>query len=308
MIYLEDGFSNSSATGATNTYGAAVNRRAMITGVHFEHCSSSSASSGPCRVLKDSSNWILAGTRTSILVSTQFSNAWLPPFAPYKGISYLFKSADAAKITDPGHATMATSTNASLSLFGNTSHSSFSSIGEFSNVAEICSVYTYPSGTCPAGKPFDPFLLLTGVEDGDGVPDATDNCPTVFNAGQQDTNNNGVGDACESAPTVIISPAAASVAPGGGFNFTTTAADADDPLSSLTYEWRVDGLIQAGATDATGTSESFNFPGPGPQTVRVTVRDPGLLSGFDEATVTVISNQAPVCQNDSFSMNEDTVV
>jgi hypothetical protein len=33
--------------------------------------------------------------------------------------------------------------------------------------------------------------------DGDGVPDAIDNCPDVFNPDQADSNHNGIGDACE---------------------------------------------------------------------------------------------------------------
>lgn len=33
--------------------------------------------------------------------------------------------------------------------------------------------------------------------DGDGVPDTTDNCPTVANAGQQDADGDGVGNACD---------------------------------------------------------------------------------------------------------------
>ncbi|MDH3386193.1 MAG: thrombospondin type 3 repeat-containing protein, partial [Nitrosopumilus sp.] len=33
--------------------------------------------------------------------------------------------------------------------------------------------------------------------DGDGIPDNTDNCPLTPNPGQEDSNNNGVGDACE---------------------------------------------------------------------------------------------------------------
>jgi hypothetical protein len=35
--------------------------------------------------------------------------------------------------------------------------------------------------------------------DSDGVVDAQDNCPTVYNPGQADCNGNGVGDVCEIA-------------------------------------------------------------------------------------------------------------
>ena len=36
-----------------------------------------------------------------------------------------------------------------------------------------------------------------GDSDGDGIPDDVDNCPTVPNSDQRDTNLNGIGDACE---------------------------------------------------------------------------------------------------------------
>ena len=41
--------------------------------------------------------------------------------------------------------------------------------------------------------------------DGDGVPDATDNCPTVPNPDQKDTDGDGIGDACDPTPGVFLS-------------------------------------------------------------------------------------------------------
>ncbi|HPU25903.1 MAG TPA: thrombospondin type 3 repeat-containing protein, partial [Phycisphaerae bacterium] len=44
---------------------------------------------------------------------------------------------------------------------------------------------------------------VTGTDtDGDGVPDATDNCPNVANANQLDTDGDGRGNACDNCPTV----------------------------------------------------------------------------------------------------------
>ncbi|NLX14652.1 MAG: hypothetical protein GXY44_13505 [Phycisphaerales bacterium] len=40
-------------------------------------------------------------------------------------------------------------------------------------------------------------ILPTADQDNDGIPDAQDNCPTIANPDQADSNNNGVGDACE---------------------------------------------------------------------------------------------------------------
>lgn len=60
-------------------------------------------------------------------------------------------------------------------------------------------------------------LVKSGVElsvtedwDCDGVPDAYDNCVGIPNADQKDTDNNGIGDACEAAVTVKAGPPAKS--------------------------------------------------------------------------------------------------
>ena len=60
-------------------------------------------------------------------------------------------------------------------------------------------------------------LVKSGVElsvtedwDCDGVPDAYDNCVGMPNADQKDSDNNGIGDACEAAVTVKAGPPAKS--------------------------------------------------------------------------------------------------
>ncbi|MDP9299430.1 MAG: thrombospondin type 3 repeat-containing protein [Actinomycetota bacterium] len=74
---------------------------------------------------------------------------------------------------------------------------------KWSDTVETCVSGT--SGDCLSGA--DAFTIDLTVtapavtdSDGDGVPDSTDNCPSVANANQTDTDGDGIGDACDSTP------------------------------------------------------------------------------------------------------------
>jgi Domain of unknown function (DUF5011)/Thrombospondin type 3 repeat len=294
LIYIHDtAGKHPEIANAKAKYAAAVNDRVAVTGLHFEHCGSDETE-GPCVALKSMASWIIAGTGTGLLASTQVTNSdWLPTVAPYKGVIYegINGGYDRVRIREPGHATMSGSTDKSLSNFFNSSHNYFTSSGGFTNVAEVCTRERtlYPS-PCPSS--YAPYVLIASLavrdHDGDGIPDDIDNCPTVSNPGQQDGNGNGVGDACETSPRVSISPKQTSVPPGSPVTFTATAADADHPLNVLTFEWRVNDIVQPGVTGTT-----FKATINADSRVRVTARDPGNLTGFDEATVKASVNAAP---------------
>jgi hypothetical protein len=62
------------------------------------------------------------------------------------------------------------------------------------------------SGQPIGGQPGDPGtweLVLTDDVDGDGVPDAADDCPLVANADQADADQDGSGDVCDNCPLVF---------------------------------------------------------------------------------------------------------
>jgi len=53
-------------------------------------------------------------------------------------------------------------------------------------------------------------------QDADGIPDSTDNCPTVANSNQADANQNGIGDACEPTTTTGRGGKGGGSSSGGG--------------------------------------------------------------------------------------------
>jgi formylglycine-generating enzyme required for sulfatase activity len=74
-----------------------------------------------------------------------------------------------------------------------TSHNSLCLFNGFRSLTTLSALTA-----CAAALALAPTALAQD-SDGDGVPDAADNCPLIANANQSDCDSNGVGDACQSS-------------------------------------------------------------------------------------------------------------
>jgi len=114
-----------------------------------------------------------------------------------------------------------------------------------------------------------PFQVIPPVftdTDGDGVPDSSDNCPSVPNPDQADANGNGIGDACEAPSSYSLDPpqlVTLDPGPNPAKGYVTLTWDwaggnADPNLDTFTIQYRTpaSGDSYVGSFD-TGLNNTF---------------------------------------------------
>lgn len=130
--------------------------------------------------------------------------------------------------------------------------------------------------------------------DGDGICDLVDNCPLIGNPTQDDSNDDGIGDACNSAPT-FTSAAVTAATQDAAYTYAVTTADADGNVLVLTAPVLPAWLVLTDNGD--GTATLAGTPGNADVGVHdVTLRaNDGTTTADQVFQITVADvNEAPV--------------
>ena len=109
--------------------------------------------------------------------------------------------------------------------------------------------------------------------DGDGVVDANDNCPSVYNPGQEDANGDGIGDACASMPPDVTTSPASEVKGASA----TLNGSVNPEAQATTYQFEY-GKTTAYGLVAPATAKSA---GSGATAVQVSETISGLASSTE---------------------------
>lgn len=103
------------------------------------------------------------------------------------------------------------------------------------------------------------LTILGGDTDGDGVDDASDNCPNAFNPGQEDLDSDGVGDACDNC-TRIANPGQQDTVGRAGCPAPDGVGDACDCLGDANR----DGVVNFADITTVLTNFLNTYPCPAP--------------------------------------------
>jgi Thrombospondin type 3 repeat len=119
---------------------------------------------------------------------------------------------------------------------------------------------TMPDGALPDA--YDP----NGDEDGDGVPNGSDNCPTVYNPGQENEDGDAWGDVCDLCPPYASTTQADADGDGVGDEcdpHPTTPGDSIAMFEGFHHGMLPSDWIIIGSAYGSGDSAYITDPGSG---------------------------------------------